>query len=127
MTHEVRRVPPHWHHPTDRDGEHIPLRNGPDYREECAEWDQGLKNWDPATSKFSQTYEEFQGPRPDASHYMPVWSKSQATHYQMYETITEGTPISPVMDSPAQLARWLAANSDRSTDYAGWLAICKQR
>ena len=34
----------------------------------------------------------------------------ERTHYQMYETCTEGTPISPVMETPENLARWLADN-----------------
>ncbi len=31
---------------------------------------------------------------PDHRDYMPSWKPSECTHYQMYETTTEGTPIS---------------------------------
>jgi hypothetical protein len=57
---------------------------------------------------------------------MPDWPKEQRTHYQMYETTTEGTPISPVMDSPESLARWLVDNNAASfgpctATYEQWL------
>lgn len=41
---------------------------------------------------------------------MPQWKPGEANCFQMYENVTEGTPISPVMDSPEALAQWLADN-----------------
>ena len=46
--------------------------------------------------------------------------------YQMYETTTEGTPISPVMKTPEELARWLADNKasacgSMTATYEEWL------
>lgn len=49
------------------------------------------------------SYEEYAGPRPDASDYMPDWPEAERTHYQMYENTSEGTPISPVMATPEDL------------------------
>ena len=50
--------------------------------------------------------------------------------YQMYEDTSEGTPISPVMASPEELARWLVDNNAstfaRETGtYEGWLRVAK--
>lgn len=48
--------------------------------------------------------------------------------WQMWETTSEGSPISPVCDTPEQLARWLASagasafGSDTAT-YEQWLAM----
>jgi len=58
---------------------------------------------------------------------MPYWSEAVRTHYQMYETTSEGTPISPVMETPEALARWLADNNasafaDMGATYDQWLA-----
>lgn len=39
---------------------------------------------------------------------MPRWSAKKRTHLQMYETCSEGTPISPVMATAEELAHWLA-------------------
>lgn len=35
---------------------------------------------------------------------MPQWQPEQATHFQMYENTSEGTPISPVRGGPEALA-----------------------
>lgn len=61
---------------------------------------------------------------------MPQWSDSRRTHYQMYETCSEGTPISPVMKTPEELAAWLAENkasafADMTADYETWLGMIK--
>lgn len=58
---------------------------------------------------------------------MPQWPEEERTHWQMYETVTEGTPISPVCDSPESLARWLADNKAplafQTTTYENWLKM----
>lgn len=60
---------------------------------------------------------------------MPVWAEGQATHHQMYENTSEGTPISPVIESPEHLAQWLVDNQasafgDQTASYEGWLRVC---
>lgn len=59
---------------------------------------------------------------------MPAFAPGTATHYQMYETATEGTPISPVFDTPEALAAWLTDKrislfADLKGTYAQWLEI----
>lgn len=76
------------------------------------------------------SYNQYYGPRPIKKEYMPDWPIDQRTHYQMYETCTEGTPISPVMESPEALARWLVDNNasafgDMTADYDHWLRVCR--
>lgn len=46
--------------------------------------------------------------------------------YQMYETCSEGTPISPIMETPEELARWLSdhnasAFGSMTATYEQWL------
>lgn len=46
--------------------------------------------------------------------------------YQIWETVSEGSPISPVFDTPEKLARWMASpahkwETDRGTTYESWL------
>ena len=60
---------------------------------------------------------------------MPTWSAEEQTHFQMYENTSEGTPLSPVMESCEALARWLADHRTsiwgRSPGtYEEWFAIC---
>lgn len=61
---------------------------------------------------------------------MPRWSVKEANHYQMYETVSAGTPISPVMPSPERLAQWLVANKAsafgrETASFEAWLRVCR--
>ena len=74
------------------------------------------------------SYEEYSGARPEKSDYMPDWPESERTHLQMYETTTEGTPISPVLKTAKELARWLADNNasafaGEGASYEDWLSM----
>ena len=62
------------------------------------------------------------------------WKRWKKTHppagdgWQMWETTSEGSPISPVMDSAEALATWLADNGasavgDRTASRGEWLAM----
>lgn len=37
----------------------------------------------------------------------PAWTNDEATAYQVYEDVTEGTPISPVFQTREDLMAWL--------------------
>lgn len=142
MGREVRRVPANWEHPKNARGHYIPLFGG-SFRKELAEWEEGARQWEkglvtdgeggwepkPPDTK-SSTYKGWDGPKPEEKDYMPDWTDAERTHYQMYETCTEGTPISPVMDTPENLARWLVDNkasafADMEASYEHWLAMIK--
>lgn len=114
MGREVRRVPANWEHPKDENGHYIPMHQHFIYNEN--EVEEGLREgW------------LIDEPPNYGCNLMPNWPDSERTHLQMYETTTEGTPISPVMDPPENLARWLADNKasafgDRTATYEQWLA-----
>lgn len=60
---------------------------------------------------------------------MPSWPDAERTHFQMYETCSEGTPISPVLESPEAVARWCAENGASAfgymtQSYEWWLKVC---
>lgn len=138
MGREVRMVPRGWEHPRDESGRHVALHS--DYTktlEEEAAWGVGYV-WDYSTGDFKldvdgdiQKYESFEeyGGTVDRDDYMPPFPPSICTHLQMYETCSEGTPISPVMETPEELARWLADNDasafgNMTATYEQWLATC---
>ncbi len=133
MGREVRRVPKDW--------EHIGgALYGGSYAAEALRWDIEAEQWERGfVSNYDGTwepkedrtctFEQWNGRRPVASDYMPDWPASERTHYQMYETCSEGTPISPVMETPEELARWLADNDasafgNMTATYEQWLATC---
>jgi hypothetical protein len=53
-------------------------------------------------------FAEYAGNRPDPNDYTPPWPAAQCTHWQYYDEVTAGTPISPVFGSPEDLASWMS-------------------
>lgn len=141
MSRKVRRVPANWEHPKNEEGNFIPLLGGSfkkraaEWDEEAAQWAKGFyrlfgDKWKPKEPDKTGTFEEWDGPRPEEHGYMPEWPEAARTHFQMYETTTEGTPISPVMETPEALARWLFDNEASAcgsvgATYEQWLAMIK--
>lgn len=142
MGREVRMVPPKWEHPVDDAGELIPLhedyeRAAKDWTEGAAKWAEGLRRdysakdaWKPRDTSDSGSYAEWAGEQPTPDEYMPTFPPGTATHYMMYETCTEGTPISPAFATPEELAQWLAdtgasANGSQTASYEGWLRVAR--
>lgn len=121
MSRTARRVPADWQHP--KDGNRFrPLRDG--YARDKAEWIAIYEKdgYDAAADYF--------GGAPFSEEYMPEWPDAERTHLMMYETTSEGTPISPAFATAEELARWLADNNasafgGMTATYEQWLATCK--
>jgi hypothetical protein len=136
MGREVRRVPANWEHPKLANGKYQPMHDA-SYEDRLDEWQAKKAKWESgefpdyaSVENRKLTYEEWSGEAPDPSYYMPQFLDEERTHYQMYESTSEGTPISPVMETPEELARWLADNNasafaGQTASYEGWLRVCK--
>lgn len=92
MGREIRRVPPNWKHHRMENGHYRPL-NDRSYADAKAEYDAA-----------EDKEEAYLGP---PEEYRPAWTEAEATAYQIYETVSEGTPTSPVFESLVALQRWL--------------------
>ncbi len=142
MGRELRMVPPGWEHPKDTDGRHIPLldsmpraamqRQVASWYEQRDLWEHG-KHPDQRSDLAAQTrtFTEWHGAPPNPDEHMPCWEPQERTHFQMYETCSEGTPISPVCESAEELARWLVDNNasafaGETASYDAWLATIKR-
>lgn len=117
MGREVRRVPADWVHPRRQDGTYVPMYDSFPYSD--VEVEEGLEDGWLDSSKPNYGLD-----------VMPQWNDSEKTHMQMYENTTEGTPISPVMETAEELARWLADNKasafgSMTATYEQWLVVCK--
>jgi hypothetical protein len=140
MSREVRRVPADWKHPERSPGRYEPMFEGnPTLDEDIEQWHKDNELWkagkhpaqhDPKCPSAArcENFEDWDGGPPDPDRYMPFWPLEQRTHYQMYETTTEGTPISPVMSNPEELAHWLADNKASAfgregASYEEWLRM----
>jgi len=87
-----------------------------DYDAEAREWMDAAAKWhrgegddlaDAADIAAHPFYWEWHGMPPEKEDYAPNWPEAERTHVQMYETVSEGTPVSPVFASLAELADWM--------------------
>lgn len=74
------------------------------------------------------TWENWEGERPNPARYMPSWPDEELTHLMMYENTSEGTPLSPPFETAEELARWLFENNAsafayETFTYAEWLEV----
>jgi hypothetical protein len=68
----------------------------------------------PEEAKKYRFYAEFTGNPPNIELYNPVkWSEKEKVCFQLYENVTEGTPVSPVFDTLKDTENWLV-------DIKGW-------
>lgn len=135
MGREIRRVPPNWQHPQEEKFNH---RRGcnveqykPLYDQSCeeawSEWQSEFKAWvdgkqDQVIAEHSdwgyqkdQPYDSFcrwHGMPPDPETRRPQWPEGEATWYQVYETVSEGTPVTPPFETQDELIDYLVANGD---------------
>ncbi len=113
MGREIRRVPVGWEHPKDNKGIYIPMFDK-DYESAAEEWLKNCASWEEGThpdrwTEYGKDYNYFwdyeDGP-PDKESYRPKFL-SKPDHYQIYETVTEGTPTSPVFKTLNEMVQWL--------------------
>ena len=128
MGREIRRVPPHWDHPKREpkapyyhDG--LQPMHDQTFDARFAEW---LADFDriragDLTELERKCYPSGladwlvdEGAPHDSIYYRP-WKDDEATWYQLWETVSEGTPVSPPFATKVGLADHLAAHGD-----GGW-------
>jgi hypothetical protein len=132
-------VPADWQHPKEynayrREDCYKPLLDG-NYAEAAADWDRERADWEAGNRPSyasdehdDMPYDQWAGQRPFSGDYMPQWSDAERTHYMMYESTSEGTPISPAFATPEELARWLVDNgasafAGQTAGYESWLRV----
>lgn len=121
MGREIRMVPPNWDHPkvirrNGREG-YQPMRKGSFV--ECAnEWKESFAKWEAGDypdycSEENKVLEywEWAGNPPDREYFQP-WKKEEATWYQVWETVSEGTPVTPPFATKEELIDYLVDNGD---------------
>jgi hypothetical protein len=134
----------------ESDGAELDRREGFDWTfwsEYCLTGYKGQKDTEPTLHPFDLTDDEqvtvrdadhlhellttkHAAERPDPDDYMPEFPAGTATGWCMYETTSEGTPISPVFETPEELARWLAdtgasAFGGMTATYEEWLGMAQ--
>lgn len=121
MGREIRRVPPNWKHPEEPGrGE---VLNSPGmrfkalfqgYEEDAEQWRKGFLAWEKKSKKAkgdSKYFWEYEGSPPDKENYVD-YVGVKPTWYQVYQTVSEGTPVTPPFATKEDLAQYLATHGD---------------
>src|SRR5688572_6287543 len=126
MGREIRRVPANWEHPKKEfpnymkrciEERYKPMYDrpfAPAMREWYAAWEKWERGDDPDRAgeyKDLQYWEWSSGP-PDPEYYRPDWKPEEMTWYQVYETVSEGTPVTPPFATKEELIEYLATHGD---------------
>jgi hypothetical protein len=125
MGREIRKVPSDWQHPkaekyvpshdwrgkgtwveTD---DYRPLYDR-DYETAAEQWMAEFDQWRAGTHPHQmgrcRYFWEYSSPPDKDTCRERKWTPEEATHYQIYETVTEGTPVSPVFATLEKLIEW---------------------
>lgn len=123
MGREVRMVPPNWEHPKESIANHLKRTMEECYKpmydrtydveakkwtKNCVLWSKGKHLDQPQDEKY---YWEWEGPPPNKEYYVPYDGKD-ATWFQLYETVSEGTPVSPPFKTKNELVDYLVEHGD---------------
>jgi hypothetical protein len=134
MSREIRKVAKDWKHPRVKEFNHylgvydesyVPLWDE-SYAIAAHSWREGFVRWEnygreiylKETGKDLDYWEVHEDP-PNRDKYRPDWKESEMTHYQVYETVSEGTPTTPVFEFPEQIIDYLVKHGEFS-DKRGW-------
>jgi len=135
MGREIRRVPPNWEHPQEEKFDVIKrcyeMRYKPLYGEcvedRWAQWVAEFEAWKNgglaecmgkhpdlgySPDRPYRTFCDWYGHPPDPEYYRPSWDESEATWWQVYETVSEGTPVTPPFATQDELIDYLVENGD---------------
>lgn len=128
MGREIRKVPPNWEHPRytkydapyqNRVNEYRPMYDRR-FDKTFTEW---LSDFDRIRSGELSDIErecyplgladwlQDEGNPPDPAYYRP-YSDDEATWFQVYETVSEGTPVTPPFATREELVAYLVKHGD---------------
>lgn len=124
MGREIRRVPANWEHPkTERyfgqESSYQPMYDQT-FESASQEWCEAFAKWQsgerpeyftPTNYPADYQYWEWENGPPDRAYYRP-YADEEATWVQVYETVSEGTPVSPPFATREELIDYLATNGD---------------
>lgn len=122
MGREIRRVPPNWEHPRDKDGEYISMCDE-DYETAATRWVAEFSLWEQGQHPYQirareqgrvmtiRYYWEWNGNPPDEESSRPKFTEDP-TWYQIYQTVSEGTPVFPPFETQEEMIEWLVTHGD---------------
>lgn len=127
MGREIRMVPANWQHPESED-DYGRMRKQPmhmgNFADAKKEWIEGLLKWETENKSTLEEceYWDYYGNPPEAQYYQP-WKSEDATWFQLWETVSEGTPVSPPFATKEELSNYLSVHGDewdQKRGHGGW-------
>ena len=126
MGREIRRVPANWEHPKRDNGNYTPLFDG-NYSDIAKKWKEDFAKWEAGTHedlKFDSIkgYEFWEWEAPPSEECYPKYS-GECVWFQMYENVTEGTPVTPPFETAEELVDYLVGHGtfwDQMDGKGGW-------
>lgn len=120
MGREIRMVPVNWDHPKQEnqyDGRLQPMYDK-QYKEAVDNWKAEFTKWEAGErpsycdeDNKNLEYWEWENGLPDRAYYRP-WSDSEAVWVQVWETVSEGTPVTPPFATKEELIDYLSTKGD---------------
>lgn len=123
MGRELRKVPANWEHPKNDNGKYQPMYDK-FYLDAFNKWLENHNQWldgthpdlkeNPERKEEYPFYSMWDGNPPEVEYYQTKkYSAEELTHIQLYQTTSEGTPLSPVFkaDEFEKLCEWAAENA----------------
>ena len=119
MGREIRKVPANWDHPKTHDmlgRERLQPMFDETFADAAAEWKADFAKWEAGERPDhwdgkEYEYWEWNTTPPDRAYYRP-WSDDDAVWFQVWETVSEGTPVSPPFATEQELVDYLAEHGD---------------
>lgn len=99
MSRQIRRVPKGWKHPRNGGGDGFFPMYDQVFEDALEEWGQSRED--------CIDEHEWHHSYPDKEQYRQAWISAPC--YQIYEEVSEGTPVSPVFETEAEMQAWLIA------------------
>lgn len=140
MGREIRRVPVNWEHPkrkdlTGRDTDQYQPLYDKDAETAWSDWMDGFEEW--KAGELAKTIEEhpehgykldepyrsfcdWDGEPPDPKYHRPKWPEDAVLGFAVYETVSEGTPVTPAFATKEELIDYLATQGTYWDDDKPW-------
>ena len=113
MGRKIRKVPPNWKHPKDNNGQYIPMVDD-GFKSALDKWITQYNLWEAGKHPNQKEYPdetkceywEWDDGPPSPEYHRPEF-KEKPTWFQVYETVSEGTPVTPTFETKAELIKYL--------------------
>jgi hypothetical protein len=112
MGREIRKVPAHWEHPKTTRWDYRLQKDVECYKPLYDDRDAALKSFAADIEKMGLAEAiDYHGGGPKSDDYVDFEGK-EPTWWQVYETVSEGTPVTPPFATREELVEYLVENGD---------------